>query len=161
MACLNGRWHSSQCLFVVDDKGEKKKKRCSKCKSVHGNIRKDRFPQLFQTADESSNDQTNNILSETAAAAAASVSSTNSSTSNIDTDDAAQPTTTATIYDLILSDEEGVCKRILELLSSDLIEENDGDLSHTAEHAAVANCLRIKGENFHVYHIEGTDSRRY
>lgn len=147
LACLNGRWHSSQCHFIVDDKGEKEKNRCSKCKNAHGNIRRDRYPQLFQTTESSNNDQTNNndinqpgvILSE---AAAAAIVLTNSS----DIDEAAQPTTTTTIDDLIFSDVGGVQKRILELLSSDSIEEEDNDLSNTAELAAVANCLRIKGE---------------
>ena len=55
LACLNGRWHSSQCHFIVDDKGEKEKNRCSKCKSAHGNIRRDRNPELFQTAESNNN----------------------------------------------------------------------------------------------------------
>ena len=47
---------------------------------------------------------------------------------------------------MILSDVEGVRRRILELLSSGSIEEDDVDLSDTPELAAFAKCLRIKGE---------------
>ena len=139
---IQGRWHSSECSFVVDEKGDKKKSRCSKCNNAYTNISRKRTPRLYQENPPLPTPATA-ILAETTAAAAASVSTTNSSTQ---TDDAAQPTTTTTINDLILSDVEGVRRRILELLSSGSIEEDDVDLSHTPELAAVAKCLRIKGE---------------
>ena len=35
---IQGRWHSSECSFVVDEKGDKKKSRCSKCNNAYTNI---------------------------------------------------------------------------------------------------------------------------
>ena len=139
---IQGQLHSSECSFVVDEKGDKKKSRCSKCNNAYTNISRKRTPRLYQENPPPPPPSTA-ILAETTAAAAASVSTANSSTQ---TDDAAQPTTTTTINDLILSDVEGVRRRILELLSSGSIEEDDVDLSDTPELAAVAKCLRIKGE---------------
>ena len=45
---IQGRWHSSECSFVVDEKGDKKKSRCSKCNNAYTNISRKRTPRLYQ-----------------------------------------------------------------------------------------------------------------
>jgi len=54
---IRGEWYSKDCSFIDTPAGLKSAPRCTKCSSIHSNIRAKRFPTLFSERQTQANDR--------------------------------------------------------------------------------------------------------